>query len=158
MTYESLESQVARLAAYIVENVPGEPSRSEGAIDCAIRLLRESKVISYQAELDKLRRIVANAEQVAAVIIKRDTEQTRAELDDLRVERNMALENCRRATDLLERASNHAVTNAENLLRATAVLKEIAEIASWAGEGSAVWLGRLATIEEKARVFLEGKK
>jgi hypothetical protein len=36
---ESLEDQVKRLADFIVENVPGEPSRSEGAVDTAIRLL-----------------------------------------------------------------------------------------------------------------------
>lgn len=36
---ETLEDQVRRLADFIVENFPGEPSRSEGAIDTAIRLL-----------------------------------------------------------------------------------------------------------------------
>lgn len=35
------EANVSRLAAVITEEFPGEPSRSEGAIDCAIRLLRE---------------------------------------------------------------------------------------------------------------------
>jgi len=38
---ESLESQVDRLAKFILKSVPGEPSRSEGAIDTAIRLLAE---------------------------------------------------------------------------------------------------------------------
>jgi hypothetical protein len=36
---ESLHSQVDRLGTFIIENVPGEPSQSEGAIDCAIRIL-----------------------------------------------------------------------------------------------------------------------
>ena len=36
---EVLEEQVDRLGNYIIRNVPGEPSRSEGAIDTAIRLL-----------------------------------------------------------------------------------------------------------------------
>ncbi len=36
---EPLEAQVERLAQFIVENVPGGLSRSEGAIDTAIRLL-----------------------------------------------------------------------------------------------------------------------
>lgn len=36
---EPLDGQVARLAGWIVEHVPGEPSRSEGAIDTALRLL-----------------------------------------------------------------------------------------------------------------------
>ncbi len=38
-TVESLESQVGRLASFIMEKVPGEPSRSEGAIDTAIRII-----------------------------------------------------------------------------------------------------------------------
>jgi hypothetical protein len=37
------ESQVARLAAFIVEEIPGEPSRSEGAVDTAIRIMRQQK-------------------------------------------------------------------------------------------------------------------
>jgi hypothetical protein len=37
---ESLEAQVKRLADVIMHEVPGEPSQNEGAIDCAIRLLR----------------------------------------------------------------------------------------------------------------------
>lgn len=39
MKKESLQSQVNRLALFIMNNVPGEPSESEGAIDTAIRLL-----------------------------------------------------------------------------------------------------------------------
>jgi hypothetical protein len=38
-TAEPLESQVERLARFIMECVPGEPSRPEGATDTAIRLL-----------------------------------------------------------------------------------------------------------------------
>lgn len=37
---ESPESQVARLAAFIMHEVPGEPSQVEGAIDTAIRIMR----------------------------------------------------------------------------------------------------------------------
>ncbi|KKN17533.1 hypothetical protein LCGC14_0964910 [marine sediment metagenome] len=33
--------QIERLASFIMEEVPGEPSASEGAVDCAIRILRE---------------------------------------------------------------------------------------------------------------------
>lgn len=36
-----LDEQISQLANYIMQNVPGEPSRSEGAVDTAIRLLRE---------------------------------------------------------------------------------------------------------------------
>ncbi len=39
---ESLDSQVDRLAKFIMSSIDGEPSQDEGAIDCAIRLLRES--------------------------------------------------------------------------------------------------------------------
>lgn len=36
---EPLELQVERLAQFILDNIPGEPSQNEGAIDVAIRLL-----------------------------------------------------------------------------------------------------------------------
>lgn len=37
--HEPLESQVNRLAEFIMAEVPGEPSQSEGAIDTAIRII-----------------------------------------------------------------------------------------------------------------------
>lgn len=37
---EGLADQIDRLARFIVTTIPGEPSRSEGAVDTAIRLLR----------------------------------------------------------------------------------------------------------------------
>jgi hypothetical protein len=42
---DALQEQVDKLANYIMAYIPGEPSQSEGAIDCAIRLLstRETK-------------------------------------------------------------------------------------------------------------------
>jgi hypothetical protein len=36
-----LQSQIKRLADFIVDEVPGEPSQSEGAIDTAIRVIRK---------------------------------------------------------------------------------------------------------------------
>ena len=36
---EPVKSQIRRLAQWIMENVPGEPSRSEGAVDTAIRIM-----------------------------------------------------------------------------------------------------------------------
>jgi hypothetical protein len=45
----SLDHQVANLAQYIMDEVPGEPSESQGAIDTAIRLLR-----LFQVERDAL--------------------------------------------------------------------------------------------------------
>ena len=41
---ESLRKQIDRLAFFILSSVPGEPSRSEGAVDCAIRIMREQQV------------------------------------------------------------------------------------------------------------------
>lgn len=40
-TNDGLNEQVGRLAAFILEHVPGEPSQSEGAVDTAIRLLTQ---------------------------------------------------------------------------------------------------------------------
>ena len=37
---ETAQQQIDRLARFIMEEVPGEPSQSEGAIDTAIRLIR----------------------------------------------------------------------------------------------------------------------
>lgn len=39
--YDELEKQTDRLAKFIMSNVDGEPSQSEGAIDCAIRIISE---------------------------------------------------------------------------------------------------------------------
>jgi hypothetical protein len=36
---ERLREQIDRLAGYIMHNVEGEPSKSEGAVDCAIRII-----------------------------------------------------------------------------------------------------------------------
>jgi len=36
---ERLREQIDRLADYIMHNVEGEPSQSEGAVDCAIRII-----------------------------------------------------------------------------------------------------------------------
>ena len=38
--HESCHKQIERLARFIQEEIPGEPSRLEGAVDTAIRLLR----------------------------------------------------------------------------------------------------------------------
>jgi hypothetical protein len=36
---ETAGQQIERLSQFIMEHIPGEPSRSEGAVDAAIRLL-----------------------------------------------------------------------------------------------------------------------
>jgi len=40
-SYIRTSSQIDQLANFIMEEVPGEPSRSDGAVDCAIRIIRE---------------------------------------------------------------------------------------------------------------------
>lgn len=48
--------QIDRLAQFIMNEVPGEPSQSEGAVDCAIRVIRElaDKVEGYEWRLHKV--------------------------------------------------------------------------------------------------------
>jgi hypothetical protein len=43
---ETCEEQIGRLATFIMNEIPGEPSRSEGAVDCAIRLLRKGDLLN----------------------------------------------------------------------------------------------------------------
>src|SRR5882762_6017296 len=38
-----VKAQTARLATFIVNNIPGEPSRDGGAVDCAIRIMGEAR-------------------------------------------------------------------------------------------------------------------
>jgi hypothetical protein len=42
MMRETSQQQVDRLAKFIMEEVPGEPSHSEGAVDTAIRIIRHA--------------------------------------------------------------------------------------------------------------------
>ena len=46
--FESLGEQVDRLAKFIISHVLGEPSRNEGAIDTAIRILK----VHYPTEIE----------------------------------------------------------------------------------------------------------
>ena len=45
-----MTEQIDKLASWIIRNVPGEPSQSEGAGDCAIRII--SRLRARVAELD----------------------------------------------------------------------------------------------------------
>ena len=40
----SAKQQVNKLGDYIMENIPGEPNQSEGAVDVAIRLLEKYRI------------------------------------------------------------------------------------------------------------------
>lgn len=48
---EPLQSQIDRLAAFIIREVPGEPSQNEGAIDTAIRLIRSQPLAEPPVEI-----------------------------------------------------------------------------------------------------------
>lgn len=47
---ESLNSQINRLANFIMENVPGEPSQNQGAVDTAIRIMEEQLKVTRPSE------------------------------------------------------------------------------------------------------------
>jgi hypothetical protein len=51
-----LHDQIDKLANFIMENIPGEPSRNEGAIDTVIRLLKKWK--NFEVLLKALKQIV----------------------------------------------------------------------------------------------------
>ncbi len=48
-----LEKQINELAQFIMDEIPGEPSESEGAVECSIRVMREFKM--HLQELDVIR-------------------------------------------------------------------------------------------------------
>jgi hypothetical protein len=41
--------QIHKLATWILENVPGEPSHDEGAVDCAIRIMAADRLAEEKA-------------------------------------------------------------------------------------------------------------
>lgn len=43
MQIDDLAGQINELAGFITEEIPGEPSQNEGAIECAIRIMREQR-------------------------------------------------------------------------------------------------------------------
>lgn len=72
-----LGEQIDRLAQFIVDEIPGEPSRSEGAVDTAIRLLRDysrraetwvggEPLDTDDTDLDKAREAFADAAEAAS--------------------------------------------------------------------------------------------
>lgn len=73
---ESLESQVSRLADFILHEVPGEPSANEGAVDTAIRIIHgllrsnaEQRMILGHTAItaETVKRLKAELEQDAAI-------------------------------------------------------------------------------------------
>jgi hypothetical protein len=53
MMTETLEAQIDRLANFIIAEVPGEPSQSEGAVDTAIRWMRSALAARSAPEAGK---------------------------------------------------------------------------------------------------------
>ena len=50
MKTETLKSQVKRLAEFIMQECKGYPNQSEGAIDCAMRIIKDLKKTSLNPE------------------------------------------------------------------------------------------------------------
>lgn len=69
---ESAEDQIKRLADFIMENVPGEPSESEGAVDTAIRLL--ARYTSQPEPLRALGDLAPEESERFAAAIRKATE------------------------------------------------------------------------------------
>lgn len=69
----SAKQELDRLADFILEHVPGEPSRNEGAVDCAIRILRRTLAVEAQRAMQR-RDEEANREAVKklALYIRRE--------------------------------------------------------------------------------------
>ena len=47
---KTLESQLERLSNFILNEIPGEPSQNEGAIDTAIRIMKEQEKVTRPSE------------------------------------------------------------------------------------------------------------
>ena len=47
---ETLKSQIDRLANFILSEIPEEPSQNEGAIDTAIRIMRDQQKVTRPSE------------------------------------------------------------------------------------------------------------
>ena len=60
---ETCEQQVDRLAKFILAEVPGEPKESEGAVDTAIRVIkdRDSEATALRNTIDFMRTRVTEA-------------------------------------------------------------------------------------------------
>ena len=72
---ESLDSQIDRLAKFIMENIPGEPSQSEGAVDTAIRIMASA--------LTRIDLLVSQREQLTSAVnvYRARAEAAEADLD-----------------------------------------------------------------------------
>ena len=57
---DEAREQIDKLANFIIDEVDGEPSQSEGAIDCAIRIIKAER----QANKEHLRQITVLEEEV----------------------------------------------------------------------------------------------
>jgi hypothetical protein len=55
---DHLDGEIKRLADFIMAEVPGEPSQSQGAVDTAIRVIR-----ALTAERDRLRELTAGVDE-----------------------------------------------------------------------------------------------
>lgn len=87
---DALASQINRLAEFIMQHIPGEPSKSEGAVDCAIRIMTEQ-----QTKMDAWGIVITDA------CMQRDMAD--AYVDELQTKLDRAKAFHPRATKLIEK-------------------------------------------------------
>ncbi|MBA7633886.1 hypothetical protein ES703_41457 [subsurface metagenome] len=77
---ESAEEQIQRLATFIMLEVDGEPSQSEGAVDCAIRVIKQL----IHARVDSANHLIGKLLTLADAAIK-DERQLKAFKDMMKI-------------------------------------------------------------------------
>ncbi len=112
---EPLDMQVARLAEWIVTNVPGEPSRSEGAIDTALRLLGNWQQLLDDAsrEADRADRAEEEAGKLRQELAREQA--GRADADRVAASRQAALLDAYAERDTARREAADTVPHAPTL-------------------------------------------
>lgn len=105
-----LEEQIERLARFIMDEVPGEPSQSQGAVDTAIRIIGqlqeelqywnenykgEQYVLGLEDELERLRGEVADWEALANNV-EAENKRLRKEVERWKRDWNVAMQECDR--------------------------------------------------------------
>ena len=88
-----LEVQIEELAQWIIANIPGEPSVSEGAVECAIRIMGIQKTTINQAvhlavmRVEEVERLENELERVQLAYI--EASNPGIDMDEVRATRRM---------------------------------------------------------------------
>lgn len=84
--HDDLSRQTGQLATYIMDEIPGEPSQDEGAVECAVRLLKQWRQDS--SKLNSIGHAVAVAlgevDKSASVVVANPAELVNRLIDDYR--------------------------------------------------------------------------